>query len=107
MAGGLRLPMLGPDLGSTFSLEPEVRGALLASRRVGALLLKVEEQEAAAVAEAADALIKREYRWGWEMGLGGWVGLCSLLVLAHAGVVGGGVATPCSDRLMTLEFTLC
>jgi len=63
-----RLPIMPQDLAATFSLEPELRGALVNSRRVGALLLKAEEQEAASVAAAADELIKREYRWGVVVG---------------------------------------
>lgn len=48
---------------TAFSLDPELRGALAASRRVGSLLLKAEEQEMEKVAAAADDLIRREYRW--------------------------------------------
>ncbi|KIZ06621.1 hypothetical protein MNEG_1323 [Monoraphidium neglectum] len=59
-AGLGRLPLTPPDM-TAFSLDPELRGALAASRRVGSLLLKAEEQEMEKVAAAADDLIRREY----------------------------------------------
>lgn len=67
MAGGAplgRLPIVPADLASSLAMEPDVRGALVASRRVGALLIKAEEQEVQRVAAAADELIKQEYRCG-------------------------------------------
>ncbi|KAI8476500.1 MAG: hypothetical protein J3K34DRAFT_400593 [Monoraphidium minutum] len=57
---GLALPPGGLDPGA-FSLEPELRGALVPSRRVGLLLLKAEDTEMGKVAAAADELIAREY----------------------------------------------
>lgn len=58
MLGAGLLPQLGPpDLGGGLALEPELRGALAASRRVGGLLLKAEEREAAAIAVAAQKLL--------------------------------------------------
>lgn len=68
--GAGRMPLGAPEHGGAlplppaFSLEPELRGALSASRRVGPLLLKAEEGEVQRVAAAAEELLRREYRWG-------------------------------------------
>lgn len=66
---GLGLPTLPPELGGAGPLVPAaaaadagLRQALATSRRVGELLLKSEEQEAAAVQQHADSLVQR-YRW--------------------------------------------
>lgn len=64
LPGGLpglpRVPLLPAAAPPAFGLDPDVRGALSASRRVGALLLKAEDGELAAVAAAADELLARD-----------------------------------------------
>jgi hypothetical protein len=92
LAGRLGPPLVPGELGATFSLEPEVRSALATSRRVGALLLKAEEQEMAAVAAAADDLLKREYRWASPCG-GGRVRLLLVAGWAEAGSKAGNGQT--------------
>lgn len=76
----------GDAAAASLASEPEVRAALDASRRVGALLLKAEERETAALATAADELLKREFRCvvcvvcgrGFCCAAGGWPGVVSL-----------------------------
>jgi hypothetical protein len=92
-----RLPGLVPsDLATTFSLEPELRSAIATSRRVGALLLKAEEQEMAAVAAAAEELISKEYRCGALMpDKGG--GLVGSVCVRWQPPIGRGVAREDKD----------
>ncbi len=44
--------------------DPKLQEALRHSRRVGDMLLKVEEQEVAKVNQLTDDLLKKEYRQG-------------------------------------------
>jgi hypothetical protein len=55
-------PFAPPDIAAALAAEPELRGALTLSRRVGGLLLKAEEAETAAIAAAADDLLQRDFR---------------------------------------------
>lgn len=62
LGGGGALPALIPgDLGTSLGADVSAQRALIASRRVGRLLLKAEEAEAEKVAALARELIEREF----------------------------------------------
>ena len=56
------LPLVPGDVRGLLSVGPEVRQALAASRRVGGMLLKAEEEEAARLAAFADEVAQRHTR---------------------------------------------